>query len=41
MRELNIPDWAKFLRDNTEGIFIIGLIVAASISDRTKKEPND
>jgi len=41
MRELNIPDWAKFLRENTEGIVILGLIVAISISDRTKKEPND
>ena len=41
MRELNIPNWAKFLRKNTTGIFIIGLLVAGSISDRTKKGSSD
>lgn len=37
MRKLDIPEWAKFLRANTEAIFIAGLLVAISIDTRTKK----
>src|SRR4030042_1695485 len=36
MIDLKIPEWAKFLRANATGILIIGILVAGSISDRTK-----
>jgi len=41
MIDLNIPEWAKFIRANTNAIFIGGLLVAISIDTRTKKGTDD
>jgi len=41
MRELNISNWAKFLRANTTAIFLIGFLVAGSITDLIKREESN
>ena len=40
LRELNIPNLAKFSRTHTEDIFFIGVVVVMAIDVLTKRSSN-